>query len=551
MTTQATIPHPTTRRTTLSVETLHTDAAFDALAKEWSELAEASTVTVFQTHEWLRSWWTYFAGERRLWIILFRADDTLVGIAPFCIEERRAFGLTLSRHAQCIGRELSDYCDILMRPGYEEAVLDALAQHLTEHSGEWDVLDLDDVPESTYVARHLPERFRARGITVVEQRGNVCPYVTLPERADALVEELGATSRYNFRRKMRNLQSKFRTEIELVRRPEDHLARAVAEFSLIHGERWKSLGYPSAFDNAQHRAFHVEIARRFAERDWLRMFFLTTDGMPVAVTFCFNYRGRIYMYQSNVHGSEAVMKCSPGFLIRSIAMAEGIREGMRVFDFLRGNEKAVDAVFHMGAISDTTEQDAGKLMENNYLFSLGLWEWCAEHNIRFRIGVIFGMISGAFILPVTVVISVQMARVEKGFPLWAILQGITGTIGSMFIWFPVLLWGVATYNGLVRRKNVVAEGWSGIETQLKRRADLIPNLVETTKGYLAHEKGTLEAVIAARNKAVNATGVAATEADQAIEGAARYLTMVLSNALATPTATATTTKPGALLPAVR
>ena len=55
----------------------------------------------------------------------------------------------------------------------------------------------------------------------------------------------------------------------------------------------------------------------------------------------------------------------------------------RLFDFLRGNESAVDAVFHMGAISDTTEQDAGKLMENNYLFSLGLWEWCAEHNVRF------------------------------------------------------------------------------------------------------------------------------------------------------------------------
>lgn len=55
----------------------------------------------------------------------------------------------------------------------------------------------------------------------------------------------------------------------------------------------------------------------------------------------------------------------------------------RLFDFLRGNEASVDAVFHMGAISDTTEQDAGKLMENNYLFSLGLWEWCAEHNVRF------------------------------------------------------------------------------------------------------------------------------------------------------------------------
>jgi LemA protein len=55
-----------------------------------------------------------------------------------------------------------------------------------------------------------------------------------------------------------------------------------------------------------------------------------------------------------------------------------------------------------------------------------------------------------------------------------------------------LLWAVFTYNGLVRRKNQVAEGWSGIDVQLKRRADLIPNLVESVKGYAAHERGTLD-----------------------------------------------------------
>jgi len=55
-----------------------------------------------------------------------------------------------------------------------------------------------------------------------------------------------------------------------------------------------------------------------------------------------------------------------------------------------------------------------------------------------------------------------------------------------------LLWAVFTYNGLVRRKNMVAEGWSGIDVQLKRRSDLIPNLVESVKGYAAHERGTLD-----------------------------------------------------------
>jgi LemA protein len=56
----------------------------------------------------------------------------------------------------------------------------------------------------------------------------------------------------------------------------------------------------------------------------------------------------------------------------------------------------------------------------------------------------------------------------------------------------VVLWAITVYNGLVRRKNVVKEAWSGIDVQLKRRADLIPNLVETVKGYAAHERGTFD-----------------------------------------------------------
>jgi len=62
------------------------------------------------------------------------------------------------------------------------------------------------------------------------------------------------------------------------------------------------------------------------------------------------------------------------------------------------------------------------------------------------------------------------------------------------------------YNGLVALRNRFKNAWAQIDVQLKRRYDLIPNLVETTKGYLKHERGTLEAVIAARNSAVTASG---------------------------------------------
>ena len=74
----------------------------------------------------------------------------------------------------------------------------------------------------------------------------------------------------------------------------------------------------------------------------------------------------------------------------------------------------------------------------------------------------------------------------------------------------LVLWMIGAYNGLIALKNKVANAWKQIDVQLKRRHDLIPNLVNTVKGAMDFERNTLEAVIAARNKAVNATGVAAT-----------------------------------------
>lgn len=79
-------------------------------------------------------------------------------------------------------------------------------------------------------------------------------------------------------------------------------------------------------------------------------------------------------------------------------------------------------------------------------------------------------------------------------------------IGGMLIVLVPLIWLICTYNGLVRIQNFVRESWAGIDTELKRRYDLIPNLVETVKGYATHERQTLELVIEARNRAAASNG---------------------------------------------
>lgn len=90
---------------------------------------------------------------------------------------------------------------------------------------------------------------------------------------------------------------------------------------------------------------------------------------------------------------------------------------------------------------------------------------------------------------------------------WVILLLVVGIAG----------YAIVIYNSLVSNRQMVREGWSGIDVQLKRRTDLIPNLMETVKGYMAHERETLDAVVNARAKATSAA-TAGPEARAKAEG---------------------------------
>ncbi len=96
----------------------------------------------------------------------------------------------------------------------------------------------------------------------------------------------------------------------------------------------------------------------------------------------------------------------------------------------------------------------------------------------------------------------------------------------------VVLWLVLAYNGLVRTRNQAQEAWSDIDVQLKRRYDLIPNLVSTVQGYAAHEKTVFEDVTKARSQAMQATAgpnAAKADAENQLSGALKSLFAVAEN----------------------
>jgi LemA protein len=94
----------------------------------------------------------------------------------------------------------------------------------------------------------------------------------------------------------------------------------------------------------------------------------------------------------------------------------------------------------------------------------------------------------------------------------------------------IVLWLILTFNGLVRRRYQVKEAWSDIEVQLKRRYDLIPNLIETVKGYLVHERTVFEKVTEARTRAINSQEKSAkAEAENMLSNTLKTLFAVAEN----------------------
>ncbi|MBI4534999.1 MAG: hypothetical protein HY708_01885, partial [Ignavibacteriae bacterium] len=124
------------------VRIITSNAEFDALEGEWNRLIENADITIYQTFEWLRSWWEYHqTPSYRLHILLFTAEKRTIAIAPLFIEEIGISGVRFAARLRFIGAGLSDYVDIIILPDYQPLVLKTFALFLQSTVGTWDVLD--------------------------------------------------------------------------------------------------------------------------------------------------------------------------------------------------------------------------------------------------------------------------------------------------------------------------------------------------------------------------------------------------------------------------
>jgi CelD/BcsL family acetyltransferase involved in cellulose biosynthesis len=353
----------------VTVDCIEDPQAFTALEHEWRELLQASASdNPFLTWEWQRAWWGRFGTPGTLRLIVVRADDTPIAIAPLHLVTPLSWFSRLEFLGT--GEAGSDYLDFIVRRGSEAEALEAIAEVIIAQKR---ALRLTHLP-STSLAAQLARRLAARGWVTSSAEDGTCPIVMLGGHTfDSFLGTLGSAHRANIRRRLRALDQHFTVRFEQI---SDHGRRheMLTALAAFHARRYQERGGSTAFSTPAIRAFHEDATRAALDGGWLRMYSLCLDGDVAAVMYGFRYDGRFYFYQ---HGfNEQYASHSVGLALIALTIRAAIDEGASDFDLLWGTEpyKALWA------------RDA-RALQRVELFPLGLGDTMHRHAVVARRGV--------------------------------------------------------------------------------------------------------------------------------------------------------------------
>ncbi len=310
----------------------YTDSTgFQKLERGWEALLDNNKrATIFQTPEWNRIWWENFRPGKELMLLAFAGEGiSPAGIAPLYSTQSTG-GQRVLRIVG--GIDLSDYLDLIYHTGHEEPLCMALLSYLRENRGEWDALELHNVPADSPTLTVLKKAANEMGFRATAEEEEVCPYIPLPSTWDDYLSTLGKKDRHELRRKMRKAGREGGDKRYVVG-GENNLSMELDEFFRLHrksGEDKKEF-----MEDGIEKFFH-DFSAQFHERGWLDLSFLEINEQRAASLLSFKYRGRVYLYNSGF--DPAFSSYSAGIALMGQSIKDAIEEGYQKYDFLRGSE---------------------------------------------------------------------------------------------------------------------------------------------------------------------------------------------------------------------
>ncbi len=289
--------------------------------------ARGATNTVFQSFEWFDNWWRVHGESRQLFLLIVRdAGGAVEGLAPLmiCHRDRR-------RALKLIGTGNADYLDFIL-PGASTDALRAICAFLHQHRGRWDVIRLQNVPDTSPLARTLPESMRELGMpgAVV---GRVACSALMLRGAEAAAR--GLVDKYSVRRRERWFRAHGDLRLKRATTAAE-LDDWLPKFFDQHVERWSDTGTPSLFHDARNREFYQALAHALLARGWLSFTVIEFDAAPIAFHFGFDYAGRVIWYKPSF--AKAFAAHSPGLVMIRHLVQEALAADSVEFDFTIGDE---------------------------------------------------------------------------------------------------------------------------------------------------------------------------------------------------------------------
>lgn len=340
----------------LETHVVSNEKGFTSLKLDWEKLVKISSVHVFQTFEWNHIWWKYFGEKNKLHILVFKYQHTVVGIAPFFVDEFRLFGHIIYSCLRFIGSTISqsnrqelkglmpytDYLDVIIHPGFELSVLKALKAYLKNLGPKYNELVLDEVSENSLLNTFFLDLIaEVSKITVTP--GSVCPVVEIKRTWDDYLSDMSRHARSQIRRYIRKTNDKEQRIFKIIQLTTgDDITRAFDRLVWLHQKRWNQLGFPGVFAESRMVNFLKEVVLEFSKKGWLKINVLEPLNEPgnwVAVDLMFYYNKILYLAQRSFDTDTELDCNAPGNVMLYSTLYKLFRQKkITVYDFLRGDE---------------------------------------------------------------------------------------------------------------------------------------------------------------------------------------------------------------------
>ncbi len=317
----------------LEISEINTKKEFYDLHDFWDETLKISIENnIFLTWEKMAPSVNYLEKNSSLKILCATEDNRLIGIAPFRITYKGLKGHLCFGIIEPLTNGDTDYTGLIIAEK-QDLCLNKFLEYLYNQK-DWDLMYLPDLPQTSpslellKKATHLP-KFEI-------EKGVICPYITVPNTK----EELHGNLDRKFEKKLRKSLVKLEREqgkVELKNYFDlGSLEQAIQILIDLHQKRWISKGNSGRFMNEKSKNITLQTAKYFAEKDWLRLYFLVVKDKPVAVELNLEYKGKMYCHIKGFNPD--FYKYRVGSLLTLKVLEQCITKGITEYDLMQGDE---------------------------------------------------------------------------------------------------------------------------------------------------------------------------------------------------------------------